>query len=527
MAFPDILIGSKFDAKGFKQAETAVSKLTKNVKSAAGALGIALSARAVFLFGKASVKAFSEAEKSNAQLANTVKNLGLAFAQSDITNFLDKISASSGIAGETLNEAFKSLLTTSGSVLKSQELLRLALDISAGSGVDLVTATNDLAQAYVGNTRGLKKYNLGLTQAELKSASFLQVQEKLNDQFSGANAQKLDTFAGKMQVLGEAAGNAQEIIGEGLVDALAILAGDSSLDTLIGKIKTLAENIGDFFRGLAIGFRDLANMPVIKQLIQLSAIMLKIIGKVAGAVPGVFIDAGRNERNSKNMPLGASQFLEDQNASANRAAAAKAEAAAKKRAKELLAAQTKNTAELKKQAALKKSQGVFDVEQAGLLAALKGKLTDDEANRVKALLAIQNENSSAATYYSNLVIQAQDKTGALARLIRDLPTAKDPFSAWLYSLQQVEIALDKIKDKLGTPTTTPAGTFNYGESVNLIGNPLVNVKQSQPGSQDFIGPVVVQIDGKAIASVVQDQALNGNATTINRSVGDFQRVTSG
>ena len=36
MAFPDILIGSKFDAKGFKQAESAISGLTSKVTKAAG-----------------------------------------------------------------------------------------------------------------------------------------------------------------------------------------------------------------------------------------------------------------------------------------------------------------------------------------------------------------------------------------------------------------------------------------------------------------------------------------------------------
>jgi hypothetical protein len=325
-----------------------------------------------------------------------------------------------------------------------------------------------------------------------------------------------------MQVLGEAAGNAQEIIGEGLVDALAILAGDSSLDTLIGKIKTLAENIGDFFRGLAIGFRDLANMPVIKQLIQLAAIMLKIIGKVAGAVPGVFVDAGREERNSKNMPQGAAQFLEDQNAAANRKAAAKAEADAKKRAKELLAAQVKNTAELKKQAAIKKANSVFDMENIQLTAALKGKLTEDEANRVKALFALNNDNAAAATYYTGLVVKAQDKTGALAQMISSLPTAKDPFSAWLLSLQQIAASLQQINSLMDPQyNLTPASgvTSNYG------GN-FLNATGGYAGTTPAPN-VVVQIDGKAIASVVQDQALNGNATTINRSVGDFQRVTGG
>ena len=248
-----ISIGSKADTRGFKKAETAAAKLTKQVKSLAGALGLGLGTAAIVKFGKDSVKAFTDAEKSNTQLANSVKNLGLSFAQSNITNFLDKISASSGIAGEKLNESFQSLLSTSGSFLKSQELLNLALDISAGSTVDLATVSNDLAQAYVGNTRGLRKYNLGLTQAQLKVASFTELQAKLNQQYSGANQVFLTTYAGKLQVLTEAAGNAQEIIGQGLVDALTIAAGKGAdIQNVADAMASLAEDIADTARGVGV-----------------------------------------------------------------------------------------------------------------------------------------------------------------------------------------------------------------------------------------------------------------------------------
>jgi hypothetical protein len=80
--------------------------------------------------------------------------------------------------------------------------------------------------AYVGQTRGLRKYSLGLSQAELKTMSFADVQKRLTKQFSGANAQYLTTYAGKMGILSNAAGEAQETIGKGLVDALTLLAGE-------------------------------------------------------------------------------------------------------------------------------------------------------------------------------------------------------------------------------------------------------------------------------------------------------------
>jgi hypothetical protein len=51
----NINIASLFTGKkAFKEADTTISKLTKNVKNLAAAAGIAFSARAVFNFAKAS-----------------------------------------------------------------------------------------------------------------------------------------------------------------------------------------------------------------------------------------------------------------------------------------------------------------------------------------------------------------------------------------------------------------------------------------------------------------------------------------
>ena len=49
-----INIDSKADLRGFKQAESAASKLNKTVKGLAATLGVAYGTRAVVNFGKAS-----------------------------------------------------------------------------------------------------------------------------------------------------------------------------------------------------------------------------------------------------------------------------------------------------------------------------------------------------------------------------------------------------------------------------------------------------------------------------------------
>ena len=114
MAFPDIKLGSSFDAKGFKQAQSAAKQLGKTAKNLAATFGVAFSAKAVLDFGKAAVKAFAEDEKSAAILANTMKNLGLQFQNPAVETFIAKLSAATGEVDDILRPAMKKLLQVTG-----------------------------------------------------------------------------------------------------------------------------------------------------------------------------------------------------------------------------------------------------------------------------------------------------------------------------------------------------------------------------------------------------------------------------
>jgi len=530
MTFPDILIGSKFDGKGFKQAETALGKLNKGAKSLGKTLGVSLGAAAVVAFGKVTVKAFMDDQKAAAQLSNTVKNLGLAFADTDIQKFVEKLSLATGVADDDLRPAMQKLLQTTGSVIESQKLLTTAIDISKGSSTDMATVALDLSNAFVGNNKGLKKYALGLSAAELKTASFDKVLKAFNRNFAGAGKADLATVAGQFGLITNAAKEAEETIGSGLIDAFKILAGNTGITDLSKKISDLATNIADFFRGLAIGFRDLANMPVIKQLLQLTGLMLKVIGKAAGFFIDPFVQAGK-----ASTAKGYGDYAGSTDAATrakNSAAAAKAEAAAKKRAKELLAAQTKNTAELKKQAALKKEGTVFDLQQIELVAALKGKLSDEEKKRVEAQLALLNGNEAEAKKLTDQILMAQDSTGNLSRLLASLPDAKNPFQyldAYLNGLAVKAAALGGLStngERAVTninPASPALPTTNASNS--LPSNAMISYN-TQTGLSYNPNAIELKISGdstltKAIADSLQVQSLSGIPSSVQRLVSTF------
>lgn len=527
--------------KAFDQASKSTDKLSKSVKSLSRALGVGLSVAAVTAFGKASVKAFAEDEAAAAKLAKVVDNLGIGFANVEIAKFISDLETTSNVLDSELRPAFQALLTTTGSLENSQKLLSQAIDISRGSTVGLVEVAGDLAKAYVGNTRGLVKYDLGLTKAELAAMSFTEVQAKLNEQFSGSNAAYLETYAGKLSVLTRAADNAKEAIGKGIVDALGTLAGDASITELAQKIDGIATGIADFIRGFAIGLRDLAQMPIIKQLLTLVQWLGKKLWNQTGKV---FTDAGAAQRLEQEKLQRKADLLSEKEKAA---ALAKMEAAAKKRAADLAKLAKKKTDEEKKAAALKKASNLFDMDQIQIIAALKGQITDEERNRLKLQLAILTENASEASKLAGEVAKAQGLTKDLVAYYSDMPKADDPFDAWIKSLMDAEAIAKRIADlsKLkpiaggagagvgGTQTPTDNLYQNIinegiarGETQATINSSLRYTAMGQQAmGQTPVVNVQVMLDGQemtgAITNVQTNNYLSGKILTLERLQSTF------
>jgi hypothetical protein len=246
----DINIGSKLDGKGFKQADTAITKLNKSTKSLTRNLGLALGTAAIISFGKASVKAFAEDDKAARALGQTLKNLGLAYGSNAATvnGFISRLELQTGVLDDELRPAMDRLLRATGNVTKSQELLGLALDIAAGTGKSLTQVSQSLQKAYLGQTQALGRLGVGLTKAELTSSSFEEIQARLSTLFAGQATEAADTYAGSLARLSVAGNNAKETIGKGLVDAFVTASNSSSIDDLINKIDRAAESIAGFLR---------------------------------------------------------------------------------------------------------------------------------------------------------------------------------------------------------------------------------------------------------------------------------------
>lgn len=447
-------IASEFKDKGFKQAEKATGTLQSNLKNLGKTLVGVLSVREVYQFGKAAVKAFGDDEQAATRLSQTLGNLGLAFEDARVKSFLSDLEATSGVLDDQLRPAFQSLLTSTGSVTKAQELLGLSLDVAAGSGVDVVSVAGDLSKAYIGNTRSLAKYNTGLTKAELQTMAFADVQAVLAKQFAGQNAAYLDTYSGKVAILNVAYANMQETIGKGLVDAFQILSGKNGIGGGVTAMDTFGDSVADTTRGIAellAAFKSLKSyLPMVNEF---GTALLK-----EGNIFGAFAEIGKVKPAPFKTPMSISGSTDAQ-VKIDRARA-KAEADAAKRAKELLALTKKS---VKAQEALnkkKKEEGIlgqiaqrFDLERVQIAAALGGQINEVERIRLELMQAILDEDVKRAIILEGQLIKAESAAKELALLLDSLDTlVGDPFADWPGTITKIQGLLKQLNIKIPIET---------------------------------------------------------------------------
>jgi len=519
--------------KAFKEADKAVFGLDKKVVQLGKSLGLVLGASAMKAYGTAAVKAFAADEAAANRLATAVDNLGLSFSKVQVADFIANLEQSAAIADDILRPAFQGLLTTTGSLTKAQELLNNAIQISRASGIDLATVATDLGKGYVGITRGLVKYNTGLTRAEITTKSFNEILGIMLARSAGAAQAYLTTTSYKMEVLTVAAGNAQETIGAGLVDAFARIGGGSSATDAAKTIDTIAKSINAMTQAIGIAVGGLVKLYRGLDFITSFGGLTGENGKLFQALEG------KPSTNRSKSPAGTAQRTAQQR---------QAEAIAAKRAKELVALQNKQvkatkalTAEQKKQAALKKAQGIFDLEQIQIIAALQGNLSKEERTRLEAQLALLNNNEVVATALTKQILMSQDATGNLYKLWQTLPDARNPFAyleEYLNGLAKKAAAVlsggaigtapviptNVTPSVVGTPFGQ-AGSSQEAAAIRQLGTPF---GQAGGNGSGYIGtpfgqaqPVVVQIDGKAVATALQDSSLSGVPSSVNRTYGSF------
>ena len=408
-------------AKGSKQ----ISEFDKSAQKLGKTFAKYLGATALVAFGKSSVNAFIESEKAAAKLRTTINNLGLSFEQRAIDDYLKRLSLQYGIIDENLIPGFQRLLIVTKDVAKAQSIFQTALDVSAGTGKDLTSVSTSLSKAYLGDNVALGRLGVGLSKAQLKSSSFLDVQKTLNANFAGQASAAVAGYAGDMAKLTVAVDESKEAIGKGLLDALRTLSGDTSIDTFTAKMVTAADTLARYINNIAGFAKVTANIFNIKD-------------------PNFF-----RRQPTTVAPGAATTRVKDYQLTVKTTAARKAELA-------ILTSSNKARTEIDK------LKDKFDLERIGLTVALNAATDEETKLRIKAQLAILDNNEALAK-----------------KLLAEMngTTATEELTKQFYALSEATKAL-LLSFGVDPSQIGPGGTITGG-AAGRIGN-LANTSINNP-----------------------------------------------
>jgi hypothetical protein len=293
--------------KGEKEVQGFGGQLEKFSKVAAAAFAAAAAAAAAYA-GKLAIEGVKAAiadEAAQKRLALALKNVTEATDEQikTVEEQIRQTSLATGIADDKLRPALQRLATATGSVERSQELLNLALDISAATGKDVETVTAALAKAYDGNNSSLTRLGVGLSAAEVKTLGFEGTVKQLSDTFGGAAATQANTFEGQIKRLQVAFDEAKESVGAALLPTLQNLL-NFFVNTIIPKftefkdkalepITKAINNNKDAFQTLYNFIRNFV-IPIVVDGLgdalgfigKVVGVTLTVIGKVVDAVKG-------------------------------------------------------------------------------------------------------------------------------------------------------------------------------------------------------------------------------------------------
>lgn len=193
-------------------------------RTVARSMKIAIAAVGAFALkmGKDAVQAAMADEKSQALLANTLRNTtgATTAAIAGVEDYITALQKSTSVADDELRPALARLATATGSVSMGQNLMSTALDISAFAGTDLASASDAIIKATKGQFKALSLLVPGISLATLKSKDLGKVFEEVGRITAGSAATRTQTFEYRVKGLRIAFSEILETLGYRLLPVL-------------------------------------------------------------------------------------------------------------------------------------------------------------------------------------------------------------------------------------------------------------------------------------------------------------------
>lgn len=294
-----------------KGEQKSIGNLTSGLKNQFLGLGAGIAAAftvgAVVNFGKESVRAFQEAEKSAKLLESAIKNVA-GGDDSAVVKFLNQAKElqKTTIFNDEQIQAAQTLAFQFGLTQEQVEsLIPTIVDFASATGQDLQTALESVLRATEGQGRGLKVYGVSIKDTADRSKDLANITEQLNQKFKDQGEVIGNTASGKIAKFNNQLDEIKEKVGgfitrnalapvvdvlSGLVNAIGGL-GDSDLDILTDAFdrqakvtKDLTENISPLIdRYDELKSQSTLNVDEQKEL---ESIILKVGDALPGSISG-------------------------------------------------------------------------------------------------------------------------------------------------------------------------------------------------------------------------------------------------
>ena len=519
-----------FNDKGIKDGQRSLGALAGSSILTAVSIG-----GVVDQLGKA-VRAAADDQKAQEQLEIAVRNNTTATSLQigEMEKTIGKMEMQKAVADDQLRPALGNLVRATGDVTKAQDLLNLALDISAATGRDLESVSIALAKAQTGNITALTRLGIPLDAAAVKSKDLGAIQKDLAGRFAGASDAAAASADGGLKKLRIAMDNTYEAVGYRLLPVL----GDYV--TVLGDLASKALNAEGKNNKFVDTFIKLAGyLSPVGQLVKGIGTINKLVGHYADSIDNARDKQYDYTNINQRMNMGLKELTVT---TSDNTSKTKSNTDAKKKAKEA-AKEYADTLRDRVQTAMEAvtqkvtdAQAAYDGFKTSLSDQLRGFVSLSDA--IKTQSEAEDDLSTALKdrkdAYSDVAKATKDVDEALKRLVKT--QGKDDKEAIVAATEDLTEARLKLKEandlvadseaKVSTATKTAADSSyskafqkqvadakQFAERISWLIN---NQGLGQAGVSQLLnlGPTA----GNAVAGDMIDGIGGFTSTTLNQSL---------
>jgi hypothetical protein len=238
----------------FKDVNNELEKMDKKSQDAGGSVskldgasrvataGLLAMGAAFVGFAAVGIKGVIEDEKAFTKLGQTFSNLGINIEKNrTLVGELDAAYSKLGFGGDETATALNRLLSTTGNLEKSQELLSISADLARIKNIDLAAASAIVGKASMGGAKAFKEMGITLDTTLPKSEAITKAMGELNEKVGGQAVAYTKTFAGQLVVLREQISGVADILGAALLPYLK-----RAIEAIAGGIDFVKRNAAAF-----------------------------------------------------------------------------------------------------------------------------------------------------------------------------------------------------------------------------------------------------------------------------------------